>query len=853
MKSKQTLPAIQSPGSNAVNNKESLTSPHFFAKSVLGQFIKVALAGSVLSSGVAVAALQDHGGISDNSGATVNGTQITPATTLGWPAWYRDNNGLALGLCKSQLDSPSAPGASMCFPIEPRPTPDGFAGNVGDEIFYMNMGVNMAGGGMDLRYESALEAAYGTLNPVGAPLKGQELVFARVRFLMHVNTPECAGTYRIVHPWGEQTFPNVPQGKRALFATFDMPIGAPLDFDGALNGPLGPFLQWDDGNENPLPRTVANGLRLQPIGFPVQEFIGDPNVEHTFTGSPHMEMIDGTNTPRYINPTTGLPEHQNYVKVIAPVGCDLGGAPSPAGEGANVMKTNTAFLMGQVWNTPIPTPTQITTAQYTRSATNNTVSVDVWANSKPGQTITVTGSDLSGVKMTEEVVNADKSKYQAHIVLPATARVPPSVTAFNETSNPPLATEAALVDVVTISKADFNPSSGKLCVSAQSSDDQILTLTTSSGAIIGQLNNTNKPGCLPAATNDLTAELTFTADKNPPESVVVESSTFGSAKKPVTVLPNTPDNTAVLTATADTFANVSGGVSADLDVGLNDGARGQVVVVSQPSATVIDPVTGLSSVKIVGTATGLVGGHITFTPTPGASGDATLSYYFKDAAGNASNVVNVNLNILFASTPPTGVPDNFAVLRNGATPTNSFTANFAANDVFANGSPFNPATVQVVDSAGTAITSTARGNLAVDLATGRITYTPKVTVAAGSDVFWYTVNGSTPIRVDVVVQNAAETLTVTAPKLSKAGRFDLRFTTTWFGAPLTPTGTCYLTRVGTTTLATPLLIGSAPVDVTGAVQIQAQTPAPIATRQGYTISCKTSNSTTSRTATGTAP
>ncbi len=839
-------------------------------KNSLRHFIQLALVGSVLTSGMAVAALQDHGGIADNSGATVNGTQITPAATLNWPAWYRDNSGLALGLCKSQLASPNPAAASapMCFPITPNPV--GFAGNVGDEIFYMNMGVSMKNAGMELRYDTGLEAAYATATPVGSPKVGQEVVFTRVRFLMHITTPECAGTYRIIHPWGDQPFPDVPVGKRALFVTLDLPVGAPLDFDGAINGPMGPFLHWDDGNEVLLPRTVANGLRIEPLGgLPVAEFIGDPSVPHTYTGSPHIETISDTDpSPRYTNPVTHLPVHQNYVKIIAPAGCIIGSPVADGGEGANVMKEPLGTLMGQVWNTPIATPTHITQAEYTRSVVNGAVTVDVWAKSIPGKILSVTGTDLSGVKMTEELVNASGSKYQAHIVLPATAKIPASVTVVNESSNPILATSAALVDIVHVSKADFDPFSGKLCVSAQSSDDQILTLTTASGAIVGQLDSTTKAGCTPAMANDLTAVMTVPLNQNPPENVVVESSTFGSTKKPVTVLANTPDNTAVLTALPDIFGAVSGGTPTDLDVGLNDSARGQVVVVSQPAITVVDPKTGLSSTKIVGTATGLAGGHITFTPISGASDTATLSYFFKDAAGNASNVVNVSFPIQFVATPPTAVPDNFAVLRNGATATNSFTANVLSNDVAATGSPIDVATVQLRSAVGGASAgsiSTARGNIIVN-SDGSIKYTPKVNVAAGTDVFWYTAKStaqgttsveSAPVRVDVAVENAPESLSITRLRMTKQGtsaKWDIRFTTGWFGAPLTPTGSCYITivnGVSQVTAAQPLgqLIGTVPVDTVGGFLLQF--PSTLTTGQAYTVSCRTSNFNPPATVTGT--
>ena len=90
--------------------------------------------------------------------------------TLVFPQWYRDLNGTALGLCTSQLPSPNAlaGGAPMCFPIVTDPA--GFAGNLGDEIFYSNLSVNVQGSNaFTLLYEAALEAAYAEKEADGRP------------------------------------------------------------------------------------------------------------------------------------------------------------------------------------------------------------------------------------------------------------------------------------------------------------------------------------------------------------------------------------------------------------------------------------------------------------------------------------------------------------------------------------------------------------------------------------------------------------------------------------------------------------------------------------------------------------
>jgi len=810
-------------------------------KNSLHRFIRLTLAGSVLTSGMATAVLQDHG-------------PNDPALT--WPVWYRDLNGLPLGLCKSQAPSPNAGagGAPMCFPITPNPK--GFAGNIGDEIFYMNLNADIVNGGIDLRYVTALEAAYG--NAAGTPVKGEEIVFARVRFVMSVKTATCTGDYRIIHPWGDQTFVVDQVGPRALFETIDIPLGAFLDFEGALKGPLGPFLHWDgNGDEIPLDRTVAaNGLLAG-----TDQFIGDPSVLHTYTGSPFIETnADGT--PKYFLADGITPQHQNYLKVIAPVGCDIGGTPAPAGEGVNVQKEALGFLMGQAWTAAIATPTQITQALFTRTATATTV--DVWAKSASNQAMIVTGTGFSGVNMTEEKddLGVPTGKYQAHLELPGSAALPPVVDVVNVTSNPTLKVSAPLTDIVRINRMDYDPVSNTLCVSAQSSDKsppagQNLPELALSGAFAGTLTTTTKPGCTAAVTGDSTIALLVPQGvpgpiNRAPDSVRVTSSAFGGYDEQPIVLTGAADNSATLIANPDAFLNVSGSGAQVLDVGANDGSTGEIVIVDQPSISTLDA-NGQPITQIVGSMTGsLTGGTATFTANSGAAGVATFTYVIR-SGNNVSNLASSTIDIQFVAGPPNGSPDNFAVSKTNTTP--GFTVNVLQNDVAAVGTTIDSTSV-AISTQGTKGVATANGD-------GTVTYKPNSGVAAGNDAFFYTVANtagarSLPVRVDVVVENSNESVSITRNKIGNTGagpRWDLRFTTTWFGAPLTPMGTCYLVRVNNVDIPTPRRIGTASVDATGAVQIQIvgtklynaadYNPAVdiplLPAKTNYTIRCGTSN------------
>ncbi|MFL5273728.1 MAG: hypothetical protein ACJ79E_16850, partial [Anaeromyxobacteraceae bacterium] len=229
----------------------------------------------VLSANSAQAILLDHG----------------PADpVLVFPTWYRDLNGLALKECLSAVPTPNAAGGvgPMCFPANPDPA--GFAGNVGPEIFYNAFNAALSGPSFSLKYVAALE---GTYLPGPVPVHGTEAVFGRVRIVIATQAP---GTYKVTHPYGVDVFSvsAANLGPRAVFFTADVPLAAPLNFDGALNGRIGPWLQWD---------FVDPGLTLTNSAG--EQFVGDANYAHTFTGSPF-----GT----------------NYIQVDGPPGSNLDGA-----------------------------------------------------------------------------------------------------------------------------------------------------------------------------------------------------------------------------------------------------------------------------------------------------------------------------------------------------------------------------------------------------------------------------------------------------------------------------------------------------------------------------------------------
>ncbi|MFL5301760.1 MAG: hypothetical protein ACJ79R_15600, partial [Anaeromyxobacteraceae bacterium] len=291
-------------------------------KKLSSTLLRLAAAVSLITSALpAHATLLDHG---------------PSDPVLVFPTWYRDLNNLALKECLSQTPSPNAPaaGAPMCFPANPDPA--GFAGNVGPEIFYnmLNVGIGKGGtagstGGFALTYVAALEGSY---LPGPIPIHGTETVFARIRITAAVAVP---GVYKFTHPFGVEVI-NVAAnnvGARAIFFTVDVPLGTPLNFDAALAGRLGPWIQWDFVDAG-LSLTAANG----------EQFVADPNFTHTYTGSPF-----GT----------------NYLRVDGPAGSNIDGV------GNDFIQTPLGSVLGQKYLAPIPTPLSVSRATYSRDPVRN--------------------------------------------------------------------------------------------------------------------------------------------------------------------------------------------------------------------------------------------------------------------------------------------------------------------------------------------------------------------------------------------------------------------------------------------------------------------------------------------------
>lgn len=406
-------------------------------------------------------------------------------------AWYQDSHGRTLDLCLSKAVSSrvaGAPGAPsyMCT-LLPAPgvfddtQPIVLPGNFPDEAFWFTADAAIvdAARGIDLSYGTAIEAAFS----VEEPIDGDQVSFARVR--IRVDVP-VAGTYIVTHPYGVDVFDVPAAGRRAINMTRDIGIGAPGTYSGALKGDVGPFLRSVNG-----PYTETN-----PVTAASERFIGDPNLEEAVTGSPF---------------------NTNFVRIEGPNGIDL--------------RTELFSISGKLSTVERPTPVMPLRSTYSRHTENGDLRAqqDVFVMAPPlPATVTLT-SQTPNLSLTE--ANGTGAWYTQSALNPSLP-VNLVVHADNSVAIPsstPTTANLPLIDLVTISRAEYSLASGQLTLVASSSDETsppAMNATTGNGAVIGSL-----------AGNGAVKTLSTGLSPIPPATVTVTSARGGSDSEDVVLVP----------------------------------------------------------------------------------------------------------------------------------------------------------------------------------------------------------------------------------------------------------------------------------------------------------------------------
>jgi Putative Ig domain len=413
----------------------------------------------------------------------------------GFPQWYQDKNGIALEHC---IPNPAELAAGLCLLLPGNMTfPVVFPTSYPDESFYFAADATIAlPGGGTAKLVIGHEGAFAT----GPVVPGDQIVFSRVRFV--VDIPQPGGNYKIISPYLEKDFSNVPAGKRAIFFTEDVGL-APGDFNASLNGRVAPYLR---------PSAVRGGDPLPFIVVDGKSYIGDAATLAPVTGSP-------------------LGAANNVFRIEG---------PNIGGPGINFIETEAFTVMGRVHAAPIASPTTIDRATYVRDA--NSGWIDVFATATPGigkpdPALSVGTGPIAAVLMAKSL-----PKFYGQLTLANSQSVPATVTVTNNADVPPSVFTTTLVDEVNIRRAEYDGTAHRLTIQADSGDkigNPVLVLD----------------GAHPAAL-DATGLLIVDNLIVPPPYVTIRSSLGGSATSIVSAPASFAASPSLLLATAISDAQV---------------------------------------------------------------------------------------------------------------------------------------------------------------------------------------------------------------------------------------------------------------------------------------------------------
>jgi hypothetical protein len=472
------------------------------------------------------------------------------------PQWYQDGNGLALELC--------LPSGGNCL-SDPIISGNVFSGTIGfgEKAYYWSGTAQLTGAGAQGNLEMALVASFSGSTTGPVPADGEQIVFFQMT-VGPITGLTANGVYRVIHPYG--VIENLVADATGAIPRMGQDIGCatasttvPCDFTAVLGSALGPFLQWDTG---------------APSGF-----IGNPATAHAVIGSPF-----GTNVFRIEGPNAG-------------------------GTGVSNKETNLFRVQGKTFTgTPSPPiPLVVDRATYTRPLPPQ---IEVLVRSLPGLTLDVSGTGIIPTPMTPD----GSGNYFARIFNPLV--FPTSITVTVRGSTTSVTSE--LIDIVTITLAEFNPVTSILTVQASSSDS-VVPLPTLTALGLGDL---------------VAGSLVVLGVTVPPAQVTVVSSAGGSATAPVSVIakPLAVNDAGLTLRSSAVSINVIG----------NDQAFG--------SGNSLDPAAVVvTTAPTKGTAVPTGTGGVTYTPNAGSFTlpveKDTFKYTIKDIFTQESNAATATVTV----------------------------------------------------------------------------------------------------------------------------------------------------------------------------------------------------------------
>ena len=569
---------------------------------------------------------------------------VDPAN--GFPKWYMDTSGLALEFC-GPLNQAEVDGAwCLLLPGDPPQVPEVFPGAFFDEHFYGGGEALFVHPQRDTKLIMHLEAAFAG----GAAKPGDQVVFTRIR--LHMGTLPISGTYRFIHPFGEETIEGTA-GERIYF-TDD--VGICGNFSCAMEGRFGPFL---------LPSATPGGAELPPVTGPVpgKLYIAAPTRLGPVTGSPLPDFRGND----------GVMRNHNIFRIEGPPGSAIGL------NGEDFLETYNFSLVGRIFNGQIPSLVTGSRASYTRTPTSQQVDVFATAfstaasrlpagvrpagvapvtsffNAPCGTTLNALGEVIGLVAPTgtplETLMSAQHNNRWGQIFPGPGTPIPNSVCIKDNSGVDlfglafPAYHQLPVNDMVTVSQASFDAANSTLTVSATSSDQVALPTLT-----------------LPGFGNLVNGTLTVAGITAPPSKVQVLSSARGSGFEEVVtsgapvVLPTLVAGNDSATTLEDTAVTIP------------------VILGDMLSGVQIDPSVTPVTITIIGgsiranTTVNNATGAVTYSPFVANFNGVDTFTYTVTANGLTSNLATVTVNITPVNDAPVAVADTFTGVSSTNTP-----------------------------------------------------------------------------------------------------------------------------------------------------------------------------------------
>lgn len=379
------------------------------------------------------------------------------STNSSFPAYYMDDQGIALDLLPITGDGVNAP-TQIYFPKDPASPYSNLLGFESEAFYYFARSIfNTKNGKATATF--GLEASF--VNGIAQP--GQEMVFVRIRLKCPVRD---VGTYTFTHPWGVETIQVSAAditSKKGIAYTRDVGL-VPRAFDLAASGPIQHYVK----QLNPPPADPVN-------------WIGDGASVGTITPGP-----------------TGI----DFVLLMGPPGVDLDGRRN------NFVKSNQFTISGRVAG---QLPTALNVERATCFDLGGSEYIDVFASSDIGATVEVSGATVVPTNLTGD----GTGKFYGHV--PGTGAHGPGPFPITVTASHVGAANTVLtrnvVDNVEITAAEYSLAGTTLSITAISTDGAALMTSTVAGTAQPVVNDgvtptTFGPGMIvPPATVTVTSNM----------------------------------------------------------------------------------------------------------------------------------------------------------------------------------------------------------------------------------------------------------------------------------------------------------------------------------------------------------